>query len=536
MISRPIIWTIAGSDCSGGAGIQADLKTIHNLGAEACTIITANTAQNSEGVIAINPTSTQVLNSQFNALAQLMPPKAIKIGLLATIEQVTLVASWLKILKAINQTAPFVVYDPVAIASNGAALTDEDILPTVKSDLLPWVDLITPNANEAQHISKEYIIGWHNLSSIGAQFIKLGVDNVIIKGGHVDLALEHSVDYCVANNNAKPKHYWLASKRIETTNSHGSGCTFASAMATFIAQGYHLRDAFMLSKAYINQGLSISATYQGTHKAIHQGGFPTQLKHFPQVLVNNSPCALDIDWQQDSASQYIAGFTPCDYTPLGLYPVIDSAIWIERLLKLGIKTIQLRAKNLCGAALETEITAAITLGQQYHAQVFINDHWQLAIKHQAYGIHLGQEDIDEADLSAIKLAGIRLGVSTHGHYELLKVQRMAPSYLAVGAIFSTQTKDMTGQIQGLTALQHIQQLMSDIPLTAIGGITLDNVDSLLATGVKSIAVVTAITKADNPEQVVAAFNQALMPEQQSARCNNGTNNKTMTSGLQHGLK
>ncbi|WNC70608.1 thiamine phosphate synthase [Thalassotalea psychrophila] len=508
-MTYPTIWSIAGSDCTAGAGIQADVKTMHNLGANPCTIVTATTAQNSNGVIAINPVSEDILTSQFNALIKSSTPKAIKIGMLANIGQVKLVVTWLKVLKNGSEQTPFVVYDPVAIASNGDALTDEDILPTVKAELFPLVDLITPNAGEAQHISKEYIIGWDSVHSIAKQFINSGINNVIIKGGHVDVDLEHCVDHCLSADNLEQHSYWLASPRVETQNSHGSGCTFASAMATFIAHGYHIRDAFILSKAYINQGLAVSKDQPGCHGAIHQGNFPTTLSDFPQVLVNDSPLAQAIDWQQDSANSYISGFNNCEHTPLGLYPVVDSTVWIERLLKSGVKTIQLRVKHLTDNELKAEIKTAISIGKKYNAQVFINDHWQLAIELGAYGVHLGQEDIGHANLTAIKNANIRLGISTHGHYELLKVKQMAPSYLAVGAIFTTKTKDMTGQIQGLTALQQINQLVGEIPLTAIGGITLDNVESVLATGVKSIAVVTAITEADAPEHVVKSFNLAL---------------------------
>ena len=158
---------------------------------------------------------------------------------------------------------------------------------------------------------------------------------------------------------------------------------------------------------------------------------------------------------------------------------------------------------------ETTIKAAIELYRDSNTRLFINDHWQLAIKHGAYGIHLGQEDVADADLSAIANAGIRLGISSHGIYEFLASQQLKPSYLAFGAIFPTTTKDMTGQIQGLDNLRMIMNTQPNQPMVAIGGINHSNIDAVVTTGVDSIAVVTAITEAESPEQVVAELKRRL---------------------------
>ncbi|MEH0834681.1 thiamine phosphate synthase [Pectobacterium cacticida] len=181
---------------------------------------------------------------------------------------------------------------------------------------------------------------------------------------------------------------------------------------------------------------------------------------------------------------------------LGLYPVVDSVEWIERLLRVGVKTIQLRIKDLPDEQVEDDIVQAIALGRHYQARLFINDYWQLAIKHQAYGIHLGQEDLDTADLAAIKRAGLRLGVSTHDDRELARAVAITPSYIALGHIFPTKTKEMPSAPQGLAELtRHIAELQGRFPTVAIGGIGIDRVPAVLATGVGSIAVVSAITQA-----------------------------------------
>jgi len=181
---------------------------------------------------------------------------------------------------------------------------------------------------------------------------------------------------------------------------------------------------------------------------------------------------------------------------LGLYPVVDTVEWISRLLEAGVKTLQLRVKNLPDEQVEPVIIEAIRLGRQYKACLFINDYWRLAVKHQAYGVHLGQEDLDTADLAAIHAAGLRLGISTHDDAELARAVAVKPSYIALGHIFPTQTKEMPSAPQGLEELaRHIKQLNGSYPSVAIGGISLERAPSVLATGVGSIAVVSAITQA-----------------------------------------
>ncbi|MBG6029213.1 thiamine phosphate synthase [Proteus columbae] len=186
---------------------------------------------------------------------------------------------------------------------------------------------------------------------------------------------------------------------------------------------------------------------------------------------------------------------------LGLYPVVDSVEWIERLLKTGVTTLQLRIKDKQPDDVEQEIIEAIKLGKQYHARLFINDYWQLAIKHHAYGVHLGQEDLDIADLNAIKQSGLRLGISTHDEVELQRAKTLRPSYIALGHIFPTTTKDMPSKPQGLKALKHQVEQTPDFPTVAIGGISLERVPDVVATGVGSVALVSAITKAPDWQQV-----------------------------------
>lgn len=182
----------------------------------------------------------------------------------------------------------------------------------------------------------------------------------------------------------------------------------------------------------------------------------------------------------------------------GLYPVVNSVKWISRMLDSGVTTVQLRIKDINDEQqVEKEIVTAIALCKQYHARLFINDYWQTAIKHSAYGVHLGQEDLDSADLLAIHRAGLRLGISTHNDSELARAIALKPSYIVVGHIFATQTKNMPSEPQGLNELKRCVDVLYKYPTVAIGGINIDRVPAVLACGVDGVAVVSAITRAKN---------------------------------------
>lgn len=206
-------------------------------------------------------------------------------------------------------------------------------------------------------------------------------------------------------------------------------------------------------------------------------------------------------------------FAQVDSDDLNVYPVVDSVAWVQRLLDLGVRTVQLRIKNPDQPELEKDIIQAIHLGREHHAQVFINDYWQLAVKHQAYGVHLGQEDLDTADLQRIRSVGLRLGVSTHSYDELLRAARVKPSYIALGHVFPTPTKVMASEPQGLQRLARYQRWVNSmndslgtrIPTVAIGGIDLSNASAVLECGVTSLAVVRAITQAENTAKAVNSF-------------------------------
>ena len=491
-LSKPIIWTISGSDCSGGAGIAADIKTGHVLGAEVCHLSTANTVQNSRQLLAINPTSIDILQQQVDCLIVDKPPQIIKVGLLANSEQVT----WLiKAIQQIKFVFPDVqiVFDPVGQASVGgkfSTLAPQDLLT-----LLAVTDVLTPNLIEAQRLTLSQST---NMAELAEKLVSFGVKQVVVKGGHSD-DKNLCVDYCYSTDTQLA--YQLKSERINTDFSHGGGCSFASALACFLAHGYLLRDAFTLAKAFIQQGLKSQQGNTGYYGAFEQLQWSSNDEDFPIVEAEINQKYLNLPEFKR------LGIARDGKQGLGLYPVVGSVEWLARLMPLGLKIIQLRLKNKTQQQLREQIKAAVELSKKYDCRLFINDYWQLAIEYGAYGVHIGQEDLLDADLAKIQQAGLCLGISTHGCYEFLLAQQLRPSYLAVGAIFPTKTKDMTGQIQGVDNLAQMLTLSTDIPVVAIGGINHQRAEAVWATGVDSIAVVTAITEAEDPEGSAQQFQQ-----------------------------
>lgn len=190
---------------------------------------------------------------------------------------------------------------------------------------------------------------------------------------------------------------------------------------------------------------------------------------------------------------------------IGFYPVVPTAAWVQRLLGWGVRTIQLRAKAADHSVqdLEREVRAAVEAGRAVPgAQVFINDHWQLALDAGAYGVHLGQEDLDTADLNALRRAGLRLGLSTHTPAELARAHAVQPSYLAIGPIYPTTLKKMPYEPVGLERLKAWMPQAAPYPVVAIGGISLQRLPGVVACGVNGVAVVSAVTLAMDPQQAV----------------------------------
>jgi thiamine-phosphate pyrophosphorylase len=201
-------------------------------------------------------------------------------------------------------------------------------------------------------------------------------------------------------------------------------------------------------------------------------------------------------------------FAPCPKA-LGLYAVLPDADSVARLAQAGVPTLQLRFKSDDAATVRAQVRAAVRAVQGTPALLFVNDHWREAIDAGAYGVHLGQEDLDSADLGAIRDAGLRLGLSTHGYAEMLRADRLSPSYIAMGAVYATTLKDMPTAPQGPARLNVYARLLRDHALVAIGGIDEARFAEVLPSGVGSIAVVRAIVAAPDPALAARGLMQVL---------------------------
>ena len=216
--------------------------------------------------------------------------------------------------------------------------------------------------------------------------------------------------------------------------------------------------------------------------------------------------------QHDHKGRFPAdAFAACPHQ-LGLYAVLPDAAWVGRMARAGVPTLQLRFKSDDVAAVHREVAAAVRAVQETAALLFINDHWQAALDAGAYGVHLGQEDLEgvnKADLVAIRAAGLRLGVSSHGYAEMRRADAVSPSYIALGAVFATTLKRMTTPPQGPARLKMYAQLLRNHATVAIGGIDAARLPEVLASGVGSVAMVRALVAADQPEAHAAELQRTM---------------------------
>lgn len=485
-----VVWTIAASDSGGGAGIERDLKTMSDCGVHGCSVITALTCQNSESVLKTEAVPVDFFRSVLSHLWSDIKPRAVKIGLIPNSEIAGAIVEFLAGIS--EELRPFVVYDPVLCPTSGGSMSSltYDQLRTLS--FFEYVDLITPNIPELMELRGLFEINDESGDVAGDEkeimALAAGLQQklnsaVLVTGGHraengyiYDLLLEPGEEPAI-----------FRSRYYDVRFKHGTGCTLSSAAASFIANGYITADA--VTAAVMYTGRAVACGY-----AAGKGGTPASAFDYDDR--NYLPDVLSSFDEPDIKLSF-----PSEVFRMGLYPVVGSIEWIRRLLGLGVRTLQLRIKDPGYPNLEKDLAEAIRLGREYGARLYIDDYWQLALKHGAYGVHLGQEDLKTADLSAIAAGGMRLGVSTHGYMEIASVLRLNPSYVALGHIFPTGTKIMKSKPQGLEKLGHYVRLLGDMPTVAIGGIREDTLDGVLASGVGSVAVVSLITADQDPDAV-----------------------------------
>lgn len=236
--------TIAGSDCSGGAGIQADLKTMTMNGVFAMSAITALTAQNTRGVRDIQEVTPHFLGEQMDAIFEDIPPDAVKIGMVSSGDLIRKISEKLREWKAKN-----IVVDPVMVATSGAHLIQEEAIRTLVEELLPLALVVTPNIPEAEILSGKSIHSPLDMERAAEEIGERYHCAVLLKGGH---SVEDANDLLYAEG----KKVWFSGRRIDNSNTHGTGCTLSSAIAANLAKGFSLQESVKRAKSYISEALA----------------------------------------------------------------------------------------------------------------------------------------------------------------------------------------------------------------------------------------------------------------------------------------
>lgn len=268
----PSVLTIAGFDGSGGAGIQGDIKAISALGCFATSVLTALPVQNTTGVKTIYPIPYQAVKQQIETIIEDIYPDAIKIGMVHTSELVDTIVNALQP----HPDIP-VVFDPVMVATSGHKLINDETIQAIIDKLFPLADIITPNLDEAKTLAQMDIETVSDMYKAGEIIKKSGVKNMLIKGGHLKTRLLTSLFF---NDAGQVQEFHF--EKYDTNNTHGSGCTLSSAIASYLAQGKSMLEAVTSAQDYVQQ-----AIYTGKDVKIGKGNGP--LNHFfnPQKLIKN---------------------------------------------------------------------------------------------------------------------------------------------------------------------------------------------------------------------------------------------------------
>lgn len=502
-MTTPILWSIAGTDSGGGAGLAADQRAADALGVHCCTVVAGITAQSTTEVTHIEATPPAVLQAQLDTLAADMPPRVIKTGLLGSADNVRVLAAFVD---RVRQQQPLaLVVDPVLRASTGAALADAELRAAYRDLLLPRATVITPNQAEAVAL-----LGAPSARDIPAQaraLRALGCEAVVITGGDAGATgplSGLSLDWL----DTPQATGWLSLPRERTPHNHGTGCTFASALASVLALGWVLADAAVLAKMVATFALRHArAVGRGVGPVIARSGFATEPSLLPQLSLDER--APDL-W-----CTRVRGRSP------GVYAIVDSAERVEAVLaaRPTVDTVQLRLKRPTGtddATWQVQLHDAITRSQRAAnaagVPLVINDHWQAALQAGARALHLGQEDLmalspdDHAQLAAARARGVQLGVSSHSLWELCRAAALQPDLIACGPVWPTTTKDMPWHPQGLDNLAWWAH-MAPAPVVGIGGVLEPaQLQAMAAAGAAGGCVVRGL--GDDPASTLPAWRAA----------------------------
>ena len=483
--------TIAGSDPSGGAGMQADLKTFSALGVYGTTAITAVTVQNTQSVKYVHTLPPQVVYDQIVGVMEDLCVDAVKIGMVNDAD--TLDA----IVRALSERKPkFLVVDPVMVSTSGCALMQPDALAIMKERLLPMADLVTPNLPEAWTLAGTDT----SVDEAAQKILELGVKALLIKGGHAEGKTK--TDYLYINNGGGVKRVEFTSETVETKNTHGTGCTLSSAIAAFAARGCGLEDAVRKAKDYLTGALKAGADVvvgKGHGPVCHffkpASGQADKQADCLQVVTDCNPSNLVcLSTRLSSAVnlQFITHFTE-------KYSYVDSAMIA---LEGGCRWIQLRMKDADEAEIERVTRLILPECRRRGAVFVIDDHVELALRVGVDGVHLGKNDMPVSEARRLAGADFIIGGTANTFEDVQRLAAQGADYIGCGPFRFTTTKKKLAPMLGIEGYKRILSQMKGcgitLPLVAIGGITCGDIPQLMAAGVSGIALSGSVLRAENP--------------------------------------
>ncbi len=480
-MTRPVVLTIAGYDPSGGAGVTADLRVIEASGCVGVSAITALTVQNTQGVQSVHPVDAAVLKAQLEAIFADIKIDAVKIGMLGGLPQLQAV---LAILRRFDP--PNIVLDPVLASTCGVPLVEADSMRALVTELIPLVDVVTPNLSEAVKLTGLPVFDPPTMEAAGRRLVDMGARAALVKGGHLR---GDAVDVLVTADGATRQ---IPMQRIETPHTHGTGCFLSARIATGLALGMKLGAAVYVAKLHLAEGLHAPEIYG-------------KGRGFPRALHGRNGHVSPTTQQRLAKIQGIYVLTDPDIRPGRTASQIVSAA-----LNGGASAVQYRAKNV-GVQEAVELARELVdLAHAKDAILIVNDRVDIAKACYADGVHLGPDDIDPCDANYQLDDGELIGVSVATVEEAAAAAPFA-SYFGVGAVYGSKTKLDAGAPIGVGRLREIKAAFPHIPIVAIGGINRDNIAAVRDTGVEAAAVVSAVIAADDMRaataELVAIWNE-----------------------------
>jgi thiamine-phosphate diphosphorylase len=519
------------------------------------------------GVTGVHVPPPDFLRQQLQALVDDLPPRAIKIGMLGTRELVEVVGEFLRKLVSDDTKKIWIVLDPVMISTSGSKLLEDDAIEAMIQHIFPLADVVTPNKFEAEALLGRKLSTPADVEEGARDFLKLGCRSVLIKGGHnlledplkstdaksssipsqAQSTLVYAQDYLLSSDPTPPsgkerlcdasRGVWLRSPRWDSDNTHGTGCTLSSAMASALALGEENRDsdsrdgatssiqivdACCLAKAYVSAGIQQGVRLGCGPGPVAQTKFPSSYEDFPCIVTDPRADIPSLGFCE------MIAFTSTSQkdnsvSVLGrILPIVDSVDWVERLSKtLGVTDIQLRIKDESDPVKILErVKACQSYCQANGVRLWINDHWKAALEAGCFGVHVGQEDlvqcIQAGGVDKLKAKKMALGVSTHSYGELAVALGVKPTYISMGPVFATSSKKVEFDPQGLDTVRQWRQLIPPfIPFVTIGGINdVESANGNKRAGADCIAVISAITGSSDLSSSVRDLINAMEIQQE----------------------